>query len=339
MTLSRLLLFIIVGLFCSIGLAAFIKGKAPKQKSATYVPPSVAQEIIPEIPKSSPVIAASEEPVAIINSGVQNPIENSAPPSKDVVLPDANRIEELFNKEGQGPQLPIVETITYKSRVAWQSGRPAWLTDYANHYETSRHFIARSLNGRPDYLKQEIKEGDRFNVLRKGNYRFHLVVDTSRCKLWFYYVDPDEKKNVLIKTYQVGLGRPDTSKGSEMLTPIGTYSLGNKTATYKPKNMGTYQGNKTEMITVFGTRWIPFEREIGSCTAPARGFGIHGTPWAYEKGKAEPKELLDSLGKYESDGCIRMATADIEEIYAIIVTKPAQIELVRDFNDSTMAGE
>ena len=79
-------------------------------------------------------------------------------------LPEADRIEELFNK--QDPRLPIVETIIYKSRVPWQKGRPAWLSDYASHYETSRHFIARSLNGSPDYLKQDLAEGNRFNVLR-----------------------------------------------------------------------------------------------------------------------------------------------------------------------------
>ena len=142
-----------------------------------------------------------------------------------IELPEADRIEELFNKDG--PKLPIVETITYKSLVPWQKGRPAWLSDYAGHYETSRHFIARSLNGKPDYFKQELAEGARFNVLRKDkNFEFALIVDTSRCKMWFYYVDLDQKQKVLLKTYQVGLGRLDASKTSGLLTPLGKYTLG-----------------------------------------------------------------------------------------------------------------
>lgn len=251
-----------------------------------------------------------------------------------VGLPDANRIEEFFNKNG--PKLPIVETVTYKSHVPWQKGRPAWLSDYAAHYSTSRHFIARSLNEKPDYLKQELTEGGKFNVLRKDkNFEFYLVVDTSRCRMWFYYIDLDQKQKVLLKTYQVGLGRLDASKTSGLLTPLGKYSLGSRVAVFKPKVMATHQGKKTEMITVFGTRWIPFEKEIANCTSPAKGFGIHGTPWV-----SGPQGVLEDhaggIGKYESDGCIRLATPDIEELFAIIISRPTTIEIVRDFSESSI---
>lgn len=202
------------------------------------------------------------------------------------------------------------------------------------HYQTSRHFIARSLNGKPDYLTQEVKEGDRFNVLRKDkSFQFYLVVDTSRCKLWFYYIDLDNHDKVLLKTYQVGLGRLDSSKASGLLTPLGKYTLGNRIATYKSKVMGTYQGKKTEMVTVFGTRWIPFEKEIGQCTAPAKGFGIHGTPWKAQA-NGELADSMNGIGKYDSDGCIRLTTPDIEELFAVIVTKPTTIEIVRDFSEA-----
>ena len=249
-----------------------------------------------------------------------------------IELPEADRIEELFNKDG--PKLPIVETITYKSLVPWQKGRPAWLSDYAGHYETSRHFIARSLNGKPDYFKQELAEGARFNVLRKDkNFEFALIVDTSRCKMWFYYVDLDQKQKVLLKTYPVGLGRLDASKTSGLLTPLGKYTLGDRVAIFKPKTMATHQGKKVEMITIFGTRWIPFDAEVGSASAPAKGFGLHGTPWL-PNAKGELVDQVDSIGKYESDGCVRLLTPDMEEIFSIIITKPATIEIVRDFTDS-----
>lgn len=324
MTLPKLLTLLSVLLFGLIGVVALFKEPAPTAASPpARVPLEI--ELDQQIQTFMPALASATIVVSV-EKGQKSILMD---------LPDANRIEELFNKNG--PKLPIVETLTYKSHVAWQKGRPAWLSDYAAHYDTSRHFIARSLNGKPDYYKQELSEGDRFNVLQKDrNFEFRLVIDTSRCRMWFYYVDLDLKQKVLLKTYQVGLGRLDASKTSGLLTPLGKYTLGNRVAIYKPKAMGTHQGKKVEMITVFGTRWIPFEKEIGSCTAPAKGFGIHGTPWT----RGAKGELLDntaSLGKYESDGCIRLATPDMEELFAIIITKPSTIEIVRDFSESSMA--
>lgn len=273
-----------------------------------------------------------QPPVVQVQEPVSEPKKVAIEPQKPIELPEENRIDQLFSTKGE--KLPIVETITYKSRVAWQKGRPAWLSDYASHYETSRHFIARSLNGKPDYLKQDLAEGDKFNVLRQDiPIEFQLVIDASRCKLWFYYIDKSKNEKVLLKTYPVCLGRPDSSKVSGLLTPLGKYSLGKKVATYKPTVMGHYKGQKTEMISVFGTRWIPFDKEISNCTLPSKGFGIHGVPWV-KNDKGTWEQDLTSLSHYESDGCVRMASDDIEEIFAIIITKPTSIELIKDFSQS-----
>jgi hypothetical protein len=327
MTLPKLLAALSITLFSLIGIIALFKGTPnPDTEETLLAQAPLEVELDENIQTVAPTAAHSfltsdesshESPQAIVN------------------LPEEDRIEELFNKDE--PRLPIVETVTYRSHVAWQKGRPAWLSDYASHYDTSRHFIARSLNGTKNYLKQEVKEGDHFNVFRKGkNFNFYLLVDSSRCKMWLYYVDLDEKQKVLLKTYQVGLGRLDSAKISGILTPLGTYKLGENIAIYKPKTMGNYKGKSTEMITIFGTRWIPFEKEMGTSTAPAKGFGIHGTPWKLET-NGHLIDQISSIGKYESDGCIRLATADMEEIFAIIITKPAIIEIVRDFSEATFA--
>ena len=326
MSLPKLLALVAFFLFGIIGIIAFFKEPAPSVRPAQMQVPlevDLDKEIQTVVPALSP-------PAAEIAA-------SSQPRNHEIVveLPDADRIAELFNKEGA--KLPFVETVTYKSHVPWQKGRPAWLSDYAGYYETSRHFIARSLNGKPDYFKQELAEGAKFNVLRKDkNFEFALVVDTSRCKMWFYYVDMDTKQKILLKTYQVGLGRLDASKTSGILTPLGKYTLGSRVAIFKPKTMGNYQGKKIELITVFGTRWIPFEKEIGTCTSPAKGFGIHGTPWTNGP-KGEMTDQINSIAKYESDGCIRLATPDMEELFAIIITKPTTIEIVRDFFESSLA--
>jgi hypothetical protein len=324
MTLPKLLALVSILLFGMIGVIALFK-----ERDSSLAPTSLQVPLEVELDQQIQTIVPAPHSATIALSADKG--------EKSVLmdLPNANRIEELFNKNE--PKLPIVETLIYKSRVPWQKGRPAWLSDYAAYYETSRHFIARSLNNSPDYYKQELAEGDRFNVLQKDkNFEFYLVVDTSRCRMWFYYLDLDLKQKTLLKTYQVGLGRLDASKTSGLLTPLGKYSLGNRIAIYKPKTMGTHQGKKVEMITVFGTRWIPFEKEIGSCTAPAKGYGIHGAPW-FKGVNGELFDHAEGIGKYESDGCIRLPTSDLEELFAIIITKPTTIEIVRDFFESSIA--
>lgn len=350
MTFPRLLALLAIVLFGTIGMAAWWKGEKRQQpakmpqkektdfaylpielKPETEIRPVIAEPssaAYPSAPLPSPSLGHAER-----TKGEQGA---SPAPRQTAPLPDANRIEELFNIKD--PKLPIVDTITYKSRVAWLKGRPAWLSDYASHYATSRHFIARSLNGKPDYFSQDLAEGDRFNVLHPDKtLSFYLLIDTSRSRMWFYVLDEESQQRTLLKTYQVGLGRMDSTKASGMLTPLGKYSLGNKIVIYKPKITGVYNGKKTEMIRIFGTRWLPFDKEIANCTASAAGFGIHGVPWIPDE-QGELVENIGSLGKYESDGCIRLATVDIEELFAIVITRPTTVELVKDFYEAKLPG-
>lgn len=336
MSFPKLLILFAGGLFGLIAMAALIKGwvSSPETPEVEIYQNAQMVELEDEVhvPITAPEPAPEPQPQPSVPEVVA-----AVPRSTNEPLPEANRIQEFFNRVGA--KFPIVTTITYKSRVPWQKGRPAWLSDYASHYSTSRHFIARSLNGKPDYLKQDVAEGDRFNVFNPDKkFNFHLLVDTSRCKLWFYYVDLDTKERVLVKTYPVGLGRIDNTKPSGMLTPLGKYMLGDKIAIYKPKLTGYYNGKKVELIRVYGTRWIPFDKEIGEATASPEGFGLQGVPWLPNE-KGDLVEHTECLGKYESDGCIRLATQDMEEIYAIIITKPTTIELVRDFHEAVLPGK
>ncbi|MBX7066046.1 MAG: L,D-transpeptidase [Parachlamydiales bacterium] len=242
--------------------------------------------------------------------------------------PEVDRIPQLFALDSS--ELPIVETISFTSRVPWLKDRPAWIADYASHFQTSRHFIARSLNKKADYFTQKVHPGDRFNVFKAGkDIKFNLVVDLSKARMWFYYLDGKEK--VLLKTYKVGLGKKDSHRPSGSLTPIGKYALGEKIAIYKPGVTGFFQDEKVEMIRVFGTRWLPFEKEVEGCTEPAKGFGIHGVPWV-SGADGQLIEDKSKLGTFDSDGCIRMAADDIEEIFAIVITKPTTVEIVKEYH-------
>lgn len=338
MNFPRLFVVMALVLFGVIGvLSLFKRGEREPELEKTVVVHTISQPVEVEFEKEIRSVGAVESlHTANLTEVIQTRDVPEVAKKPAVELPTADRIEELFRKVD--PRLPIVETISYKSRVPWLKGRPAWVSDYAGYYKTSRHFIARSLNGKKDYLKQNVSIGDRFNVFKPDlEINFYLVIDVSRSKMWFYYHDVAANERVLLKTYDIGLGRVDSSQASGLLTPLGTFTLGDKVGIYKPKQKGTHNGDKVEMIRIFGTRWIPFDQEVEGCTTPAKGFGIHGVPWK-ENETGELVEDTSSIGKYESDGCIRFKSDDIEEIFAIIITKPTYVMLVKDFFEAKLPG-
>jgi hypothetical protein len=304
-------------LFSGIGILAFSKkkSKAPLAKETPI--PNKPAVFAPAAPKQATVVS------------------NKTAPELD--LPNIDRISQLFTTGST--KLPIVETIEYSSSVPWLKGRPAWVADYAVYYGTSKHFIARSLNNSTDYFSQNVRSGSKFNVFRKDkNVEFHLVVDITHLKLAFYYLDRGTQERVLLKTYPLGLGRLDPSKPSGTLTPLGSYSLGDKVAVYKEGVTGFFHDQKTEMIRVFGTRWIPFDQEVGGSFESAKGYGIHGAPWIVDQKSGQLVENRDVIGRFDSDGCIRMLQEDMEELYAIVVTKPTFVHIVKKIQDIALPG-
>ncbi|MDE3045149.1 MAG: L,D-transpeptidase [Verrucomicrobiota bacterium] len=336
MSTARIFLIGSLCVFGAIGVAAWVK-KKPALSQAT--PPQVVEIPLAPPPVAPAPIAPAAKPVA--PKPALKPVAVApkpvTPPPADETIPDVDRIGQLFALDSS--KLPVVETVSYTSRVPWLKGRPAWIADYASYYGTSRHFIARSLNRKADYFTQKISPGDRFNVFRKDkNLNFHLLIDLSRSRMWFYYIDLDTNERVLLKTYRVGVGRQDNARASGYLTPVGKYMLGEKVAIYKSGTMGFFQDQKTEMVRIFGTRWIPFDKEVEACSEPAKGYGLHGAPWVNDSASNELVEDRSKLGKYDSDGCIRLASEDIEELFAIVLTKPTTVELVKDYREAKLPG-
>lgn len=255
-----------------------------------------------------------------------------------MVLPKIDRMSQLFTT---GPsKFPIVETVAFSPKVNWLEGRMAWIADYASHFKTSRHFIARSLNGKADYFSQQVSHGNRFNVYKlERPFDFHLAVDLSTCQMALYYYDQLTDERVLLKTYDVGVGRKDESKPSGYLTPKGTFKLGSKIAIYKPGVLGTFQDKKVEMIRIFGTRWLPFDGTDASSSAYAKGLGIHGLPWEDSKDGENLQENLTSIGCYSSDGCIRLAKDDVEELFAVVITKDCYVHIADNLQTIELPGK
>lgn len=327
--------FAITALAASALVAAFFWTKSAPQEKAVEV------EIVQEEDISiEEVIFPQEERVETVPYVVQDvKLEMTLKPtSNDQDLPqDVDHVSQLF--QPYPPLLPIVETVTYVSRVAWLAGRSAYLGDYAAHYQTSKHFISRSLHGMGHYLSDAVSKGDRFNVFRTDKkIEFHLVLDLSRLKLWLYYFDCNADQKILLKTYPVCAGRLDSRSLSGSLTPLGTYALGAEGTVYQEKLMGLYRNETTEMISVFGSRWIPLSREVAKCTASSKGLGLQGVPWV-RSSDGELKELRECIGKYESGGCIRLLTEDIEELFALVTSKPTFIHIVKDFFNAEVPGK
>lgn len=324
--------FIILGL-----LALFVLFKPFDKRGATNA--ELVQEIKIDQKTSLPGLKTEEAAkidAVVINKHGEVKHRQTVPDLKKELLPEANRIEKLFATEGE--RLPFVETLTYSSRVPWLKDRAAWIADYASYYQTTRHFIARSLNKKIDYFTQEISLGDKFNVLSKDvNVNFYVLIDISRSKLWFYFYNPEKNERILLKTYRVGLGRKDSASSSGSLTPLGKFTLGSKVAIYKPGSFGYFQDKKTEMIRIFGTRWIPFEKRIDD-DCLVKGYGIHGAPWKMDE-FGNLVEERSKVGMYDSDGCIRLYAEDIEELFSIIISRPTIVEIVKDFHDAQLPGQ
>jgi hypothetical protein len=336
MRFPKILLVGTLSLFAVIGIAGTIKKVffSPRAQKTQVV--QATQPALPVVKTPAPVQAPAPIKKAEPKLALKPTPAAAQPVQQEGELPQVDRIQQLFTT-GQ-TKLPIVETITYSSNVPWLKGRPAWVGDYASYFSTSRHFIARSLNGKPDYFTQKISPGSKFNVFRKDrNFQFYLLVDVSRCKMAFYYLDQDTNERVLLKTYRVGLGKKGEAP-SGTLTPLGKYLLGDKIAVYKPGVMGLFQDKQVEMIRVFGTRWIPFGKEMGECTANAKGYGIHGAPWVPDKKSNRWLEVRQAIGEYDSDGCIRLTYEDMEELFSIVITKPTVIEIVKNFKDAKLPG-
>lgn len=342
MSLPKIILFGSIAVFAVIGVTALVK----KDKHAPQQVLSTDAKVEPKKSETDlkPSSVAAEKTISPLAPKIveDRGIPLTAPNAKDKQdgWMDIDRIHLLFSTSAS--KFPIVETISYTARVSWLKGRPAWLADYASHYATSRHFIARSLNGKADYLTQKVYPGSRFNVYRKDkHFQFHLLVDASRCKMGLYYYDLDTKERVLLKTYQVGLAKSLAPQStSHQQTSLGKYQLGNKVAIYKPGNLGYFHDQKIEMVHVFGTRWIPLipEQQTGTGSAPSKGYGLHGVPLIQDTATGQLVENKSSIGKCLGEGGIQLSNGDIEELFAVVITKPTYLEIVKDFREAQLPG-
>ncbi len=107
------------------------------------------------------------------------------------------------------------------------------------------------------------------------------------------------------KIYTVAVGKPSTP------SPVGTFTIERrvKNPTYSHDGRIVPPGPRNPV----GTRWMGLS---------VRGYGIHGT------------NAPGSIGKAVSHGCIRMAKADLEELYPQVAVGDT-VELIGERNEET----
>lgn len=109
---------------------------------------------------------------------------------------------------------------------------------------------------------------------------------------WFMGVFLGE---TLLTAYRVGLGRNGK-------TPTGSFIIRSKLKDpdWNSRKLGRIvpAGHPDNIL---GTRWLGFEN-----TQQHQGYGVHGT------------KQPDSIGKNESDGCIRLLNEDVEELFELV---------------------
>lgn len=160
------------------------------------------------------------------------------------------------------------------------------LEKIANMFGTTYELIMKINNKQ----RTNIRLNERLKIL-KGP--FDILIDKSDFILTII------QNNHYIKEFRIGIGKDNK-------TPIGTFEVAEKI-----KNPVWYSGDGVYQYgdpkNILGTRWIGFKDKPG-----IYGYGIHGTT------------LPDSIGKAESNGCIRLVNEDVEEVYAF-VTKDTKV--------------
>jgi hypothetical protein len=113
------------------------------------------------------------------------------------------------------------------------------------------------------------------------------------------------ENGAVVKVFPVAVGKPSTP------SPSGTFTIDRRVAnpTYRHNGRTVLPGPGNPV----GTRWMGLS---------LRGYGIHGTN--------EPK----SIGRAASHGCIRMARADVEELFSLVAVGD-KVELVAERNEET----
>lgn len=163
----------------------------------------------------------------------------------------------------------------------------------------------------PGSALYEIKPGDTLTkiarefkttidlIMKSNNISDGKILPGKKIKVWNapFTILIDKSQNTLIlKTNEEIIKTYIVSTGTNNSTPVGTFKITDKlpNPTWFKAGAIVPAGSSENVL---GTRWLGFDLP---------GYGIHGT--------TDPQ----SLGKQVTQGCVRMANSDVEELYSIV---------------------
>lgn len=198
----------------------------------------------------------------------------------------------------------------YQKLVAEHSNSPQVL-DWQKKLEALNIELLFSPAQTPKSIMYEIKPGDTLTkiakefkttieLIQKANgIEGDRIMPGEKIKVWTapFTISVDKSQNILIlksdeeviKTYVVATGANNS-------TPVGKFKIVNKLIDPTWFKAGAVVSPDSPE-NILGSRWMGIS---------VVGYGIHGT--------TEPQ----SLGKQVTQGCVRMANSEVEELYAIV---------------------
>jgi len=183
------------------------------------------------------------------------------------------------------------------------------------HLEELNNALVFSAATSPDLLTYNVQKGDNLvKIAKQHNTTAELLMRLNRKSSPLLRVG--EPLRVLkgktglldghyLKQYPIGLGKNDKTPEGRFIVEIKM----KEPTWFSPLDGKVYAYGSPQ--NVLGTRWMGFQNQPG-----LSGYGIHGT--------TEP----DSIGTESSNGCIRMLSQDVEELYDY-VTPGAEVIIQR----------
>lgn len=165
--------------------------------------------------------------------------------------------------------------------------------------------------GGPKSIFYEIKPGDTLTkiakdhkttvelLMKSNNLSDDRIVPGRKLKIWTapFTILVYKSQNILIlKTNEEIIKTYLVSTGKDNSTPVGSFKITNKLLNPTWFKAGAVVPASSP-DNILGTRWMGFD---------LAGYGIHGT--------TEPQQL----GKQVTQGCVRMANSDVEELYTLV---------------------
>lgn len=284
----------------------------PKQK------PEV-QTVKPEVPKEPKIEIADEkttEQLREIEQTVKKHLDNKEYIAardllnKTLLLPlTASQREDIKNTMTSLSKIWLFSNTVLADDTLcsyYKIGPGQSLSTIGNKFNVPTDFLAM-INKIPD--KNKIRAGQKIKVVQGP---FNAIIYRSTFVMDVYLQD------TYVKSYMVGLGK--VGEGGNP-TPTGKWRV--KSAKVGGKLIRPPWPHPVSGKLIYhedpdyplGDRWIGLDGIEGQALGKT-GFGIHGTN--------EP----DSVGKYSSEGCIRLKNEEVIEFYKMVMTGLTEVMVV-----------